>query len=127
MDVPPLPSRRAMVGPDDSQIPPALGPQGGAGAAGFGQQARNRFLCTTPSASDRARWRAFLVYNSIGQQSGALARNANDFTSTHANWIRLLSRLKLIIRLRRVVATRALVYRSCWVEETACRSLGPAS
>ena len=58
MALPPHPVRRAIVGPDDDQIPPALGPTGGAGSDGFEQQARNPFLCTTPSDSDRARWRA---------------------------------------------------------------------
>ena len=57
MYLPPYPVRRSVMGPDDGQIPPALGPTGGAGANGFWKQAQNPYLCTTPSESDRARWR----------------------------------------------------------------------
>ena len=50
--------RPSVIGPDDDHIPPVLGPAGGSGAGGFGNQARNAYLHNAPSESHRARFRA---------------------------------------------------------------------
>ena len=115
MDVPPLPARRAMVGPLTTTRSHLLWVLKGGLAR---PDLDNRLVILS----------CVQLHRPATERAGVQLRmNANDFTNTHVNWIRRLSRLKLIIRPRRAVATRALVCRSCKAEETACHSFGPVS